>query len=225
MKSRFFLIFFLGLLGIHGLMGAGSARAWEGPVVKVHDGDTLTVLRGSAAVRIRLYGVDCPEKSQEFGPEATAFVRGLVQGRLVSVFPVTRDRYGRTVAVVQVGGVLLNEEVVAAGYGWVYRRYCREAERCRRWLHLEEGARERAQGLWAAVDPVPPWEFRHGRRLASASVPSAGGPCRCHVDMDCKDFMSWQEAQACFEECLRRTGRDVHRLDRDGDGRVCEGLR
>jgi len=216
------------VLGTWGFWLGLPAWAWTGRVVEVHDGDTLTVFRGSEAVRVRLYGVDCPEKAQEGGPEATAFVEGLALGRDVSVGPVTRDRYGRTVALVEVGGRLLNQELVASGHAWVYRRYCKDFDLCRRLVKLEEEARDRTTGLWAGVDPVPPWEYRHGRKFASASIasaPSMRGSCRCDVDLDCGDFSSWQEAQRCFEECLRITGRDVHRLDRDGNGRACEGLR
>ncbi|SHE71047.1 Endonuclease YncB, thermonuclease family [Desulfacinum infernum DSM 9756] len=228
MRRRHWIGVFLGLWGIGVLFLGVPAWAWTGRVVEVHDGDTLTVLRGSETVKVRLYGVDCPEKSQEGGPEAMAFVVRMVQGRDVSVRPVTRDRYGRTVAWVQADGGLLNEKLVASGHAWVYRRYCKDGDRCRRLLKLEEAARDRALGLWAGMDPVPPWEYRHGAKLASASIASGAstrGSCRCDVDLDCGDFSSWQEAQRCFEECLRVTGRDVHRLDRDGNGRACEGLR
>ncbi len=73
---------------------------------------------------------------------------------------VTIDRYGRIVGRVYVDGINVNRELVAQGYAWVYRRYSNDAEL----LELESGAKQKGLGLWADPNPIPPWEWRRGRR-------------------------------------------------------------
>jgi endonuclease YncB( thermonuclease family) len=79
------------------------------------------------------------------------------------VEPVDVDRYGRTVGIVQIEDVILNEELVKAGLAWVYTRYCTQPI-CERWKVLEKEAREAKRGLWADPHAIPPWEYRKQRR-------------------------------------------------------------
>jgi endonuclease YncB( thermonuclease family) len=137
--------------------------AWSGKVVGVADGDTITVLRDKEQVRIRLYGIDCPEGGQAFGKKAKQFTSQMVYGKVVEVEPVDVDRYGRTVGLVTVFKRLVNEELANAGFAWVYTRYC-DRPICERWKVLEYEAREAKRGLWADPNAIPPWEFRKKRR-------------------------------------------------------------
>jgi micrococcal nuclease len=137
--------------------------AWSGKVVGVTDGDTITVLHAGRGEKIRLYGIDCPEKGQDFGTRAKQATSTLVFGKVVEVEPVDVDRYGGTVALVTVGTTLVNEELVREGLAWVYTRYCKRSV-CRAWGLLEEEAREARRGLWAAPYWVPPWQFRREQR-------------------------------------------------------------
>jgi len=146
------------------LLLAAPAWGWSGKVVKVTDGDTITVLRESGAskdqVKIRLYGIDCPEKKQPFGAKAKDKTSELAALKVVEVEEIDRDRYGRTVGLVTLpGGVLLNEELVKVGLAWVYPQYCRK-DFCRKWTALQREARLSSDGLWNAPDPTPPWEWR-----------------------------------------------------------------
>jgi endonuclease YncB( thermonuclease family) len=136
--------------------------AWSGKVIGVADGDTITVLRDKQPQKIRLYGIDCPEKRQSFGKKAKQFTSQLVFGKLVDVEPVAIDRYGRTVAFVQVESVLVNEELIKKGLGWVYVRYCK-LPLCVEWQGLQLAAQAEKRGLWEDSDHVPPWEFRRHR--------------------------------------------------------------
>ena len=138
--------------------------AWSGKVVGIADGDTITVLReGKQQVKIRLYGIDCPERGQAFSRKAKQFNSKMVFGKVVEVERVDIDRYGRTVALVTVFQRLVNEELVNAGFAWVYTRYC-DRPICERWKVLEYEAREAKRGLWADPNAIPPWEFRKKRR-------------------------------------------------------------
>lgn len=144
------------------------AESITGTVVSVADGDTITILANGKPLKIRLYGIDAPEKSQAFGQKAQDFTASMVAGRQISVEPRDTDRYGRTVALVFVDSINLNEQIVKQGYGWAYSQYCK-ASFCKDWLKLEENARDAKKGLWAESNPIPPWDFRQGQRTSSGS--------------------------------------------------------
>lgn len=144
------------------------AETITGKVVSVSDGDTITILGNEKQLKIRLYGIDSPEKSQAYGQKAKDFTASMVAGRQISVEPKDTDRYGRTVALVFVDGINLNQQIVKQGYGWVYRQYCKGSF-CNDWLRLEAAARESKKGLWADSHPVPPWEYRHDQRNGTGS--------------------------------------------------------
>jgi endonuclease YncB( thermonuclease family) len=135
-----------------------AAADLVGPVISVHDGDTLTVLHQQQPVRVRLSGVDSPEINQPFGPEARAFTADLALGQTVTVVVEGTDRYRRVVAsVVLPGGRTLNHEIVAAGLAW----WSREFAPCDSALEtLESDARRQRRGLWAGEVPAPPWQWR-----------------------------------------------------------------
>ena len=134
------------------------AASFSGTVVSVQDGDTLTVQSLERTVRVRLSGLDCPERNQPFGRDALAFTTDLALGRTATIIEESRDRYGRVVAsVVLADGRNLNEQIVAAGLAWWYRTlapYNRTLEA------LESEARHHRRGLWAEEQPTPPWEWR-----------------------------------------------------------------
>ena len=160
------------------LMFVVSASAWEGKCVGIADGDTITVMHNGKGERIRLYGIDTPERRQDFGNRAKQFTSDMVFGKVVEVKSIDMDRYGRTVGLVYVGGQSLNEELIKAGYAWVYRKYCKQRF-CSAWLTHEDEARRSGIGLWAHSNPIPPWDFRHSKRrsvTASATIsPASGG--------------------------------------------------
>ena len=169
------IITFICLAAGPGIADAKPA-AWEGKVVSVADGDTITVLRGKEQVRIRLDGVDTPEKRQAFGQKAKKFTAGMVAGKVVKVVPVTLDRYGRTVARVYLGKASLNEALVRAGFAWWYRKYAKDNKVLPK---LEAAARKAGKGLWKDPKPTPPWDWRHqqrGKAPVAAPPPSVGHP-------------------------------------------------
>lgn len=136
---------------------------FEARVVGVTDGDTITVLDGTTQVKVRLHGIDCPEKGQPFGARAKQLTAELAFGRTVTVRPAGADRYGRTLAdVVLPDGRVLNQELVAAGMAWHYTRYSKHETLAR----LEQQARAGGLGLWSEARPVAPWDFREMLRGA-----------------------------------------------------------
>jgi endonuclease YncB( thermonuclease family) len=141
--------------------------AWSGKVVSISDGDTIKVLHNDKVEKIRLYGIDTPEKAQDFGQKAKALTSALVAGRNVEVQRMDVDRYGRTVGLVTVDGQILNELIVRNGYAWVYRQYCQE-KFCAEWIKTEATAKQLKKGLWIDSHAVPPWEWRHQGKQTNA---------------------------------------------------------
>ncbi len=151
------------------------AYALSGKVVSIADGDTITILDDNKKQhKIRLYGIDTPEKSQAFGKAAKKHTSNLVARKRVQVTSYDTDKYGRTVGVVAVDGVNVNRSLIENGFAWQYRRYCK-ASFCNDWLQLERSARAAKVGLWSDATPVPPWEWRKGKRNSSYSKSDNGG--------------------------------------------------
>lgn len=162
-----------------------SARAetLTGFVVGIADGDTITVLDARRQQhKIRLAGIDAPEKGQPFGDRSKQNLAAMVFNKSVNVEWDKQDRYGRTVGKVMVNGVDANLEQVKAGQAWWYEQYRREQspEDQRRYANAEQDARVRRVGLWRDSLPVAPWDFRHGTGPAAVeqSCP-CGGPVTC----------------------------------------------
>ncbi|MDR1856966.1 MAG: thermonuclease family protein [Desulfovibrio sp.] len=135
-----------------------------GPVLRVLDGDTITVRLSGKETRIRLYGVDAPEKAQPHGQEAKEFVDDLILTEAVTVEPVDTDRYGRTVAIIRLrDGSTLQDKLLAAGQVWYYPQYCKRPE-CSGWKHMESRAKSERRGLWRDGNPMPPWQWRKSHK-------------------------------------------------------------
>lgn len=119
--------------------------AFVARVEHVVDGDTIDVRRGDGAlVRVRVHGIDCPERGTPFSNVARNFTRSLVFGQDVRLTPRDTDRYGRLVGQVRVGERDLGEALVEAGLAWQFRRYSDDP----RLASLERAAREARRGLW-----------------------------------------------------------------------------
>ena len=136
-----------------------SVSQFSGKVVSVLDGDTIEVLYNRRARRIRLNGIDAPEKGQAFGQKAKQFVSEQVFGREVTVRTFGLDKYGRTIGDVFLpDSRMLNEELVREGLAWWYREYAPGNVTLEK---LEAEAREAKRNLWSHKKPVPPWVYRH----------------------------------------------------------------
>lgn len=139
---------------------AWSADNFRGLTVAVLDGDTVEVLTDQhVKIRIRLAGIDAPEKSQAYGQRSKQNLASMVAGKSVDVVDHGRDQYGRTVGSLSVDGFDVNAEQVKAGYAWVYARHNRDS----RLPEFEEKARTARVGLWKDPKPTAPWEYRHSR--------------------------------------------------------------
>ena len=132
-----------------------------GHATKVVDGDTLDVQLSSGPIRVRLHGVDAPEKAQPHGKTATATLTSLVLNKQVQIEPFEQDRYERLIGIVYLGDLNVNTELVSRGHAWAYRHYMRKADAAL--CKLEADARSAKRGLWSArSDEIEaPWEWRN----------------------------------------------------------------
>lgn len=141
-----------------------TAATIEGRVVGVLDGDTITLLdQHHKQFRIRLSGIDAPEKKQPFGQRSKESLSSLVFGKPVSVETSKQDLYGRCLGKVLVNGQDANLEQLNRGMAWHYKAYSRSQSLIDRdgYADAENSARAARRGLWAESAPVPPWEYRH----------------------------------------------------------------
>lgn len=153
-------------------------RIIDGVVVKVVDGDTITVDSGGTKVKTRLYGIDAPEttkinrkaglvakQGQPFGEEALRALTEKVFNRSVRLEVIDIDRYRRAVALVKLGDRDVNREMVQEGWAWAFRKYLDRAH-ASLFLEDEDRACSERQGIWQEADPEPPWEFRKRTRTS-----------------------------------------------------------
>ncbi len=129
----------------------------NGRVTRVFDGDTIDVTLSSGPIRVRLQGVDAPERDQLGGDAARQWLIPQLRDQQVSLEPVSQDQYDRMLAVVHLRNRNINRELVQAGHAWAYRHYLRREDR--ELCSIEERARRARSGLWATTAHAP-WEFR-----------------------------------------------------------------
>jgi endonuclease YncB( thermonuclease family) len=116
-------------------------------VVSVLDGDTIEVLHNTRAERIRLSGIDCPEKGQAYGNNAKHAASPLVFGKDVILQTHGQDKYRRILADVFLrDGTHVNHTLVKDGWCWWYRKYAQKDLVSQQLEHEAKGTQERALG-------------------------------------------------------------------------------
>lgn len=135
---------------------------FSGRVVRILDGDTYEVLAsGNTLVRVRLMGIDAPEKNQAFGQRSKQTLGMLCGGQTVSVKPTGVDRYGRVLAYTfNRQGMNINAEMIRRGMAWHYTQYSKDPQLA----DAERFAQRNLIGIWSEPNPVAPWDFRKLRR-------------------------------------------------------------
>lgn len=129
----------------------------KGKVVAISDGDTFTLLtEEKKQVKVRLHGIDCPEKNQPFGNVAKQKLSELIFGKQVVVLTKGLDRWKRVIGVVYQDEMNVNEAMLKSGMAWHYKKYDDNEE----WASQEQTARVAKVGLWTEAEPTPPWKWR-----------------------------------------------------------------
>ena len=130
-------------------------------VIKVNDGDTITIMMNGEKQKIRLYGIDTPEINQSFGTEAKQFLSDQILNKEVEIEVKDTDRYKRLVAVVYLNNKSMNELLLKEGLAWWYEAYAKKE--CK-YKELQEEAQRRKRGMWRNKGNIPPWEFRRMKK-------------------------------------------------------------
>jgi endonuclease YncB( thermonuclease family) len=216
------------LLVLATLVASPAGADIIGKVVAVTDGDTIKILDDDKVQhKIRLTGIDAPEKSQPFGGASRKHLASMVAGKDVRVETTKNDRYGRVLGKVWVqprdcpgcGKTLnVNHAQILSGMAWWYRDYAKDQspqDRGRYESAVEE-ARKRKRGLWSEPDPIPPWVWRRGQRTPSKS--DAVADTHCGSKRYCREMISCEEAKFYLQQCGRS------KLDGDRDGVPCESI-
>ncbi len=152
-------------------IATAAAGPITGRVVGVSDGDTVTVLDAHKRThKIRLLGIDTPEKKQPYGERAKQSLSDLVYNKQVTVEGSKQDRYGRDLGKIVLDGQDINLEQIRRGMAWHYKQYARDQSPEDRLAYAEAEATARANrlGLWQDPNPVPPWSFRRAGREQQA---------------------------------------------------------
>jgi len=140
------------------------ASTLTGRIVGIADGDTLTLLdTTNTQHKVRLAGIDSPEKNQPFGQVCKQSLADLAYDRTVQIDWNKLDRYGRVIGKVLVDGQDVNLEQIRRGCAWHYKQYQNEQSLEDRlsYAKAEDKARAVKAGLWIEGGALPPWKWRH----------------------------------------------------------------
>lgn len=137
----------------------------NGKVVSVADADTITVLEGTTQHKVRLNGIDAPERGQDYGTKATDAIKAILADKPVRVVVSGKDKYERLLGVVYVDQTNINEWLVENGWAWHYKKYSDD----KKLSDLEIKAKAATIGLWADKNaPMPPWDYRASQKQTAA---------------------------------------------------------
>ncbi len=153
----------LSFLLIFSVCTASASKILQGKVVSVADGDTITVLDAEKNQhKIRLQGIDAPEKAQAFGAKSKQALYEMVHGKTVQVSFEKSDKYGRILGKVLLDGQDICHQQIKAGLAWHYKKYQNQQPLVDRdaYSASETAAKSEKLGLWSDPRPVAPWDFR-----------------------------------------------------------------
>ena len=202
----------IAVLFLLGTLNPAHAEEFSAKVIVVIDGDTVLILRGNKQIKVRLAGIDAPEKVQAFGENSKQSLTELILNKQVRVDSQAMDSYGRMVAQIKVDELNVNYEQVQRGMAWAYSRF----NRSKALLVLQTGAMEAKRGLWAQTDPMPPKEWR--KTHAASQQQYVVRNDICGSKRYCSQMNSCDEANFYLSHCNARS------LDKNRNGVPCEHL-
>lgn len=155
---RKLLIFILSLI----IIVLSFATTIKGKVIKVADGDTITILEENGdKTRVRFYGIDAPEKKQDYGIKSLNILKKLIDKKEVEIEIKNKDQYGRIVGVVYYDKININLYMLETGSAWWYKQYSKHNIEFK---IAEEKAKSEKIGLWKEKNPTPPWIYRKEKK-------------------------------------------------------------
>ncbi len=192
-----------------------------GKVIKITDGDTITVLDHQyRQQKIRLSGIDAPERGQPYGRAAKRFLNSLLAGQHICIQSNKRDRYQRIVGKVVLNQTDINIQMIQNGYAWHYKKYQKEQPLRDQitYAQAEVNARSSLTGLWTEPYPIAPWDWRHGTKTTPKHQHISESSHTCGTKRFCRQMTSCSDAKFHHQQC------GLSRLDGDHDGIPCESV-
>lgn len=141
------------------LLSLSTEKVLHGQVIDVLDGDTVKLRSDWHIYKIRLAGIDAPEKQQAYGVQSKIYLEHLIADKDVSIKVLSCDQYGRYVGKIYLNGKDINGEMIRSGYAWHYNHFDSNPVYAGFMLNAQRSNR----GLWQEVHPTPPWIFRKGK--------------------------------------------------------------
>jgi micrococcal nuclease len=160
--KRFYQVFFPLLFIIISCQQQDAAEGLSGRAVNIPDGDTFTLLTSeNRSIRVRLYGIDAPERGQDFYQASKQYLGNLLKGKNILVQVRDTDQYRRIVGDVYLPDQRnVNKAMIEAGLAWHYKQFSKDEDLA----VAEEEARQKRLGLWQQFNAQPPWEWRREKR-------------------------------------------------------------
>lgn len=160
-------LFLFGCLFFLGYTDNKDIAEQHGTVIKIVDGDTFDLLtKDKKTLRVRMYGIDCPEKKQDFYQSAKQALASYIFKKNVQLKITGYDRNRRAIAVVYCNGQNINLAMIKNGFAWHFSKYSSDTNFAR----AQKQARKAKAGLWKKSGPIAPWEFRKRRQEFSQKV-------------------------------------------------------
>lgn len=194
-------------------------------IIKVIDGDTVVVDIGGKNETVRLIGINAPETKECFVKEATVKAKQILSDAQIKLetdnTQSDRDKYNRLLRyVILSDGSNLGKTLIMEGFAKEYTfktayKYQKEFK------NAQSEARKARKGLWADNACLSGNKENTSNKNTTASI----GVCYCESNKyNCTNFKTHSEAQSVFECCVKKIGNDIHKLDGNNDGQVCENL-
>ncbi len=156
----FFLIFLIAtVFNVHG-------KTVKVKIIHVIDGDTVIARTvKNSKMKIRLIGIDAPEKNQQHGKDSKKYLDQLISSKIVSVLISNKDKYRRHLGTIFIGKINVNLELVKSGNAWAYRKYLKKMNKKTEeaYVRAESLAQFKKIGLWKESSPIPPWKWRKNK--------------------------------------------------------------
>lgn len=162
---KFMLIWFFSVWS-HLLISCEPAQTVPGEqisltVYKIIDGDSFEGRANGQNFRIRLFGIDAPEKGQDFYQKSKERLGQLCKEGPINIKLRNKDYFGRWVADgYTFNGEFINQTMVKEGLAWHFTKYSKDATLKK----LERDARDAQIGIWSVKNPIPPWEYRKSKK-------------------------------------------------------------
>ena len=158
-KSSYILKYIISIITLLCLTELSIAQNITGTCIRVIDGDTIDIItkEEKEALRIRLWGIDAPESSQEYGREATSYLANKILGKTVHVYVSSTDIYGRCIGKIHSDDGYINLLMVSSGHAWYYEKYAPEDKDLEK---AQQDAQNKKKGVWSNPLAIAPWFFR-----------------------------------------------------------------